>query len=366
MKKIFIVAGDPSGDIHGGNLAKHIQETSPETRIYSAGGIHLKKYSRQITDLTEIAVTGIFEVAGYLKKILDKFNLTVRKIQGIKPDIVILIDFPDFNLRLAKKLKAKGFRIFYYISPQVWAWRKNRIKLIKKYIDKVLVIFPFEEVFYKKHGVKAVYVGNPSSESIPEKLLKQNSYTDDNEKKRIIFLPGSRTKEVTRHLPLMIETKKLLQPLGLSFAVIKYPRLPGRLFEKAEEEGIEIIEENRYQAIAESLIAVSSSGTATLELALLNIPTVVIYKTALLSWLILKSIVKIDFISIVNILAKEEVFPELIQYKASPANIAGHCRNFLNNPEYYNLTKKKISRIKDVLSSKPASKTAAREILKEI
>ncbi len=363
MKKIFIVAGDPSGDIHGGNLAKHIQEISPETSIYSAGGIHLKKYSRQITDLTEIAVTGIFEVAGYLKKILDKFNLTAGKIQEIKPDIVILIDFPDFNLRLAGRLKAKGFRIFYYISPQVWAWRKNRIKLIKKYIDKVLVIFPFEKDFYKRHGVEAVYVGNPSFESIPDGLTGQNPSI---EKKKIVFLPGSRTKEVTRHLPLMIGTKKLLQPLELSFAVIKYPRLPKRLFKKAGEEGIEIIEENRYHAIAESSIAVSSSGTATLELALLNIPTVVIYKTALLSWLILKSIVKIDFISIVNILAKEEVFPELIQYKASPANIAGYCREFLNNPEYYNSTKKKISRIKDVLSSKPASKTAAREILKEI
>lgn len=363
MKKIFIVAGDPSGDIHGGNLAEQIQEISPETQIYSAGGIHLKKYSHQITNLTEIAVTGIFEVLGYLKKILDKFNLTVRKIQEIKPDIVILIDFPDFNLRLAKKLKAKGFRIFYYISPQVWAWRKNRIKLIKKYIDKVMVIFPFEEGFYKRHGVEAVYVGNPSFESMPEILPKQHPAI---EKKKIVFLPGSRTKEVTRHLPLMIETKKLLQPLELSFAVIKYPRLPSRLFEKAGEEGIEIIKENRYKTISESWIAVSSSGTATLELALLNIPTVVIYKTALLSWLILKSIVKIDFISIVNILAKEEVFPELIQYKASPANIAGHCREFLNNPEYYTSTKKKIRRIKDVLSSKPASKTAAEEILKEI
>ena len=364
MKKIFIVAGDPSGDIHGSNLSKQILEISPKTLIYSAGGIHLKKYSRQITDLTEIAVTGIFEVAGYFKKILDKFKLTIRKIQEIKPDIVILIDFPDFNLRLAKRLKAKGFRIFYYISPQVWAWRKNRIKLIKKYIDKVLVIFPFEEDFYKKQGVEAVYVGNPSSESIPDGLPKQ--YSSIKNKKKIAFLPGSRKKEVSQHLPLMIETKKLLEPLELSFTVIKYPRLPKSLFKEAEKEGIKIREENRYQEIAESWMAVSSSGTAILELALLNVPTVVIYKTGLFSWLILKSIVKTDFISIVNILAKEEVFPELIQYKASPSNIARHCRRFINEHAYYTLIKKKISRMKDILTSKPASKTAAQEILKEI
>ncbi len=362
MNRIFIVAGDLSGDFHGAHLAQKLKEIHPPMEIYSAAGNYLAEHSHQITNLTDTAVTGIFEVFRYLPTILKKFNLILAKADELKPNLIILIDFPDFNLRLAKKLKKQGFKIFYYISPQVWAWRKKRINIIKRTIDKMMVIFPFEKEFYKKEGVDSIFVGHPLVNTINSKLTVQNT-TSDKDKKQIAFLPGSRENEVKNHLPVMIETKKRLQGENLEFILIRHPHLPKKIFLAAKKEGIRIESSHKYKYLAQTDIAVSSSGTATLELALTGIPTVVIYKTNFLSWIVLKSIVKIDFISIVNILAKEEIFPELLQSEANSKNIASLCDKFLTDQDLYNETKQRLSQIKEKLGKEPSPQRAAEEII---
>ena len=359
-QKIVIVAGDPSGDLHGAHLAQKIKELDPSVELFSAAGENLSKESQTIVNLTGVAVTGIFEVLTYFPKILKSFNLLVKRIDELRPDAVVLIDFPDFNLRLAKKLKAKGFRVIYYISPQLWAWRKNRIKLVKKYVDRMLVIFPFEESFYLEHGVKARYVGHPLL-GAPEIKNAQNA--PQKEGNRIAFLPGSRAKEVKMHLPLLIEARRLLEDRDLAFTVLKHPELPDDLFEEARACGI-AVSEDKNEVLSTSYLAISSSGTATLELALLHIPTVVIYKMGFLSWLILKNIVSIDFISMANIIAQEKVFPELIQYQATPRAIAAYCRKFIDDKAFYAGTRERLGKVRKNLGDAPASLNAARAILK--
>lgn len=359
--KLFIVAGDPSGDLHGSILAKKIKELQPSIEIYSAGGENLASATTQILNLTEIAVTGIFEVLSYFNKILKHFKFLVKKIDQIQPQALILIDFPDFNLRLAKIFKPKGLKIFYYISPQVWAWRKKRVNFIKKYVDKMLVIFPFEQDFYKENNIPAAYVGHPLVEKIHRLQLK-----DQKPQKLIALLPGSREKEVAKHLPCMLKSKKLLGAYNFKFVIIKHPQLRASLFKKAKNQNVEIVERNLYQTLAQSYIAISSSGTATLELALLNIPTIVIYKMGILSWLLLKSMVRVDFISITNIIGKDKIFPELIQYRATARKITAQCKQLIENKKLYAATKEKLKKIKDILGDSPASKIAAEEILTQL
>jgi len=363
MKKIFIVAGDHSGDLYAGLLAKKIKELSPDTEIFSAAGANLKENSTQLVNLTQIAVTGITEVFKYLKQILKLFNDTLSAIKKVNPDLVILLDFPDFNLRLAKKLKKENFKIVYFISPQIWAWRKGRIKIIKKYIDKMLVIFKFEEEFYKKHNFKATFVGHP----LLEILSNYRNLPDENNLSipTIAFLPGSREKEIEKHLPVMIETKKLIaKKTPCRFILIKHPQINTELFQPAQESGIELIEKDAYQCLKKSTLAIAASGTVTLELAILNIPTIVIYKLSFLSWFILKLLVKIDFITTTNLIAKKEIFKELIQHKASAENISEQALELLTNNKLYLDKKSQLKNIIQSLKPENALELAAKEILK--
>ncbi len=194
MKKIILIAGDKSGDVYGGLLCEKLKEKFPQIQLYSFGGQHLAKHSHQLIDLLSHSVSGIAEVLSSLPEILHTFNTTIKEIEVINPDLIIPIDFPDFNLRIVKRLNKK-YPIFYYVSPQVWAWRKKRIELIKSYVDKMVVIFEFEKSFYEKEGIEALYFGHPLLEIIEP----QNVET----KKIISFLPGSRRNEVRKHLPVM-------------------------------------------------------------------------------------------------------------------------------------------------------------------
>ncbi len=357
--RLFIVAGDPSGDFHASNLAKKIKQLSPQIEIFSGGGKELAKTTIQIIDLEKIAVTGLFEVLSYLGRIIKAFNFIIKKIEELKPRIIVLVDFPDFNLRLAKRLKKKGYKIFYYISPQLWAWRRKRINLIKNYVDKMLVIFPFEEEFYRKYNIPVLYVGHPLIETIPPLL-------GEKEKEKIIaFFPGSREKEVKKHLPIFLKVKKLLQA-NFKFIVVKHPRLTQDLFKEAVREGLQVIEKKDFEMIGKSYLALASSGTVTLELALLRVPTIVIYKMNLLSWLVLKDMVKTDFICMVNILAKEKIFPEFIQNEASPQNLTTICKKLIEDKEFYLTIQEKLGKIRTILGEKSASLTTAQEILKEV
>lgn len=331
-KKIFIVAGEPSGDLHAAEMIHALKKIAPDAEYYSAGGTELAGCTDQVSDLTQIAVTGLFEVLSYLPKISGIFNELVIKINEIDPDVIIFTDFPDFNFRLAKKLKKPGRRLVYFISPQLWAWRRGRIKQVKQLFDRMLVIFPFEEEFYAGYNVDAAYVGHPIVSIVKERVFERKQ----RDKKRILLLPGSRKKEILFNLEVMVEAAKLLAgKVNADFAVLKHPLLDWQIFDPAEKAGIDVIESDPYSEFANTDLAIACSGTVTFELAVMGVPTIVVYKMARLSYRIIRSLVKIDTISIPNIVMNEKVFPEYIQDNAQPHSIAEKALQYLTDPEFY-------------------------------
>jgi lipid-A-disaccharide synthase len=353
MKKVVIVAGDQSGDLYGGLLAKKLKGKYNSLSLYSFGGDNLAQNSTQKTNLLQHSVSGIFEVATSFKKILNTFNYTYNQINKIKPDLIILIDFPDFNLRLAKKLNNK-FPIFYYVSPQLWAWREKRIKTIKQYVEKMVVIFKFEQEFYQKHNMPALYFGHPLLEIIPPLEVEP--------KKIISFLPGSRKNEIKKHLPIIKDIVKIIKPQlpNFSFQVIRAENIEKDFYYNLWPEIN--LREHSYRALAESKFILSSSGTATLEIAILETPYAIIYKLNCLSWYILKKLVNIDYVGIVNILSDTHMIPEFIQKKANPVLISSHILSTLRNEPAYKEVKQNLKTIKQKLTPYHASENFANYI----
>lgn len=341
MKKIVIVAGDTSGDLYGGKLAKKIKETDSSCHLYSFGGRHLAQNSEQLVDLVSGSVCGLAEIITSLSRLRKLFCSILASIEKIKPHLIIFIDFPDFNLRLAKKINRK-YPVFYYVSPQVWAWRKKRVKTIKKYVDKMIPIFKFETKIYQKEGVDTLYFGHPLLEIINQKNLER--------KKIISFLPGSRQNEIKKHLPILAQAKDLIKKSipGYTFRIIKPKEVNKKMYSKFFDE--EEISNHSYQELAKSEFIIAASGTATIETAILEIPHVIIYKVNKLTWYILKKIIKTKFAGMLNLLGEELIVPELIQAKATPGNIAEITLNYLQNEQAYNNFRQKLKEAKKILA----------------
>jgi len=333
-KKIVIIAGDKSGDLYAGNLCKKIKEKFGDIEIYSFGGEILAQNSHQIINLLSHSVSGIIEVLSSIKKLIEIFNKTLETIKQISPDLVILVDFPDFNLRLAKKLNKK-YPLFYYVSPQIWAWRKKRINLIKKYVDKMIVIFRFEEEIYKKENVDVLYFGHPLLEIIEDQKTEVKNI--------ISFLPGSRKNELKKHLPIMIRAKTILDKnlVGYKFRIIKPSNLEKKFYDKFSL-SMDIVDHS-YKAIKESKFIIASSGTATVEIAVLGVPYIIIYKVNPISWQILKRMVKTDFVGMINILASKNIVKELLQEKAHPEEIAKVSLDYLKDEKKYLRLKEQLN-----------------------
>ncbi|MFH1519254.1 MAG: lipid-A-disaccharide synthase [Candidatus Omnitrophota bacterium] len=350
MPKIVIVAGDKSGDLYGGLLSKELKEKFSSVDIYSFGGEVLARHSQQIINLLEHSVCGIIEVLSSLGKLFNIFKKIKETIFKLKPDLIILIDFPDFNLRLAKALNRK-FPLFYYVSPQVWAWRKKRVEVIKRYVDKMVVIFKFEETFYKNENMNVLYFGHPLLEIIKEEA--------EDPEDLISFLPGSRKNEVKKHLPLMIKAKKIIERKlpGYRFQIIRPSNLEKSFYEKLSP-NMDLIDHS-YQAIKKSKFIITSSGTATLEIAILGVPYIIIYKLNPISWHILRQMVRADFIGMINILAGRKIVDELLQNQANPKNLAAVTLEYLDNQEKYLRLKNELGKIKKDLYPLNATKKFA-------
>ena len=347
MKKVIIVAGDKSGDLYGGLLSKQLREKFSSLEIYSFGGRHLAQHSHQIIDIISHSVSGIYEVLSAVKTLIHIFNSTLNHINRLKPDLIILIDFPDFNLRLAKKINKK-YPVFYYVSPQIWAWRKRRIKLIKKYTDKMTVIFKFEKDFYEKNGVDTLYFGHPLLDII-------NGIQEVHSKNIITFMPGSRKNELKRHLPILAKTHEILQEhiKGYTFRIINPDNIEKDYYKKYIK-NIEIVPHS-YKAIGESKFIISSSGTATVEIAILGIPYIIIYKVNPISWYIIKILVRTKYAGMINILSSRCVVEELLQGNANPQRIAALTSEYINNEEKYNKLKNELNKIRNMLMPKGAT-----------
>jgi lipid-A-disaccharide synthase len=367
VKRILIIAGEPSGDLHASNLIRELKKLSPETEIFGTGGDKMKAAGAEIIfHLRDLAVTGLFDVIKTFPK-LKKIQKTLLSFLmdsrlrgndssfGVMPaeagihkiDLIILVDYPDFNLRFAKKVHQLGVPVIYYIPPQVWAWRKGRVNFIKKYITKVYCIFKFEGEIYKKAGIPVEFVGHPLLDVVKIEAGRRKEEGGSGEEKTIALLPGSRTSLIKRHLPIMLKAAKLISD-----------KFPNVRFLTSRSPG------DALELIAASDAVIVTSGTATLETAILEKPMVIIYKLPLLEYLIAKPLLLLKNIGLVNIVAGRQVVPELIQFKATPKLIAKAMIGILTDKQKYGEIKSNLAAVKNSLYPPGASSRAAASILK--
>ena len=367
--KYYIIAGEASGDLHASNLVAEIKKKDKKAEFRGCGGDLMKA---QGVDLVKhyrmMAYMGFVEVAVNLRKVLRNIAQCKKDILEYQPDVLVLVDYPGFNLRIADFAHEKGFKVFYYISPQVWAWKRRRVLKIKKTVDKMLVIFPFEEEFYKNYGVDVTYVGNPLLDELAKFgtanrsiFLRRNSL---GEKREIIaLLPGSRKQEVKRMLPEML---KVIPDFPEYQFVIAGLSSIGKDFYKNLMGNADafLIEDQTYELLQNSSAAVVTSGTATLEAALFTVPEVVCYKANYLSYLIAKWLIKVKYISLVNLVMDKEVVKELIQNEMNKVNIAKALASVLRNGKRQRQILEDYDELSERLGNAGASEMAAEAIYK--
>lgn len=363
--KYYIIAGEASGDLHGSNLIKGLQKVDSEVEIYAWGGdlmsqqkgVTLRKHYR------DLAFMGFVEVVKNIRTILRNIQFCKKDIMAFKPDVIIFIDYPGFNLRIAKWAKKKGFKTFYYISPQIWAWHTSRVHGIKASIDKMFCILPFEKDFYQSYQFDVDYVGHPLLD-VTQNIAVDEHFRRDNElgdKPIISILCGSRYQEVTAMLPTMLSVVSSFPEY--QFVVAGANSIASSVYEDilrqsttAQQFGIKIIKNKTYQLLKHSQAALVKSGTSTLETALIGVPQVVCYKGSPISFAIAKRVVKVKYISLVNLIMDKLIVKELIQDDFNTENLKLELQNALNNQENI---RKEYDILRGVLGNAGASDKAA-------
>ncbi|MFA5159470.1 MAG: lipid-A-disaccharide synthase [Candidatus Omnitrophota bacterium] len=370
-KKIFMVACEASGDLHGANLIAEIRKLAPDTEFSGVGGDKMQATGMQVFhDMTKISALGLGDVLRNYFKYLKIFNETLRNIRHEKPDAVVLIDSPAFNLRLAKKISSFA-PVLYYISPQLWAWGKRRIHIVKKHIREMLVILPFEKDFYEEEGVAVKFVGHPLLDSIPElpdaSVLRAKLGIQHN-RQAIGLFSGSREKEVRRILPLMLKAGVLLQKdlPETTFFLSRSSNVRPEIYDEILAESplkVECPEIPFYELIKAMDFALVTSGTATLETSLIGTPFFLLYKASWSTYLLGKYLIKVPYLGLVNLLADDKVVPEFIQQDAHPETIAHEAKVFLQSPELHQKMREEFLQAREKLGEKGASARAAQEVL---
>ena len=330
--KFYLIAGEKSGDMHAAKLMQALKEYFPDARFRGTGGdLMLEQGAELALHINQTAFMGFADVLKNLGRIKENFKICKQDLLDYQPDVVILCDYPGFNLKMAKFAKERGFKVIYFISPKIWAWNTGRVKKIRRYVDLMLCILPFETDFYEKHGFKnAHYIGNPLLDTT-EKFVPDENFLEKNHvrKKIIALLPGSRKQELKYNLAFMTEAaKKFSDEYEIFVAGIS--ALPENLYQPAIKAGFKIIYDQTYDLLHNAHAAVVVSGTATLETGIFNVPQVVVYRmtfvTAFIAWLV----VKIPNVSLVNLVAGKEIVKELIQYDVTAKNIADELRKILS------------------------------------
>lgn len=366
-----MIAGEASGDLHGSNLMHALKSENANIDFRCWGGDKMEEQGGKIVKhIKDLAFMGFIEVVSNIRTIYKNINFCKEDIEAYRPDALVLIDYPGFNLRIAEWAKTKGIKVIYYISPQVWAWKQSRVHKIKRTIDKMYVILPFEKDFYKQFNYEVEYLGHPLLDAIEnfqrtaitnEEFLKKNSL---DQRPIIAVLPGSRKQEVTVKLPIML--KALEKFSKYQIVIAGAPNLDMSFYKSMITENCSIVHGQTYDLLSASEAAVVTSGTATLETALLGIPEVVCYKGSKISYHIAKQLIKIKFISLVNLIMDQEVVKELIQDECNPKNIERELREIVLGgakrekmlKDYYDLKKK--------LGEGGASRKVAQSLLKTI
>jgi len=356
----MIVAGEASGDLHGASLVREAGKLDPGLLFFGIGGPCMREAGVEtLVDASQMAVVGLVEVIAHFGIISHAYFTLKKIITTDPPDLLILIDYPEFNLRIAKLARRAGIRVLYYISPQVWAWRVGRVKKIGRVVNRMAVVFPFEVPFYEKEGVPVTFVGHPLVDTAHPSMSRaeaQANFRLDPVRKTVGLFPGSRTHEIKRLLPVILESAKILKerfadlqfilPLASSlsmFDIAPYLHSSGLDVKVVKGQGYDVMQ------VCDAIITVS--GTVTLEIALLGVPMVIIYRVSPCTYMVGKRLVKVDHIGICNIVAGERIVKELVQHDAEPGQIAGEIEKILTDSVYATSIRNKLLTVREKLGS---------------
>ena len=372
MKKIFVLTGEPSGDKLASTVISKLKIDNPDIEYLSVGGTHIKKLGIQsIFDLKDITYLGFTSVLFNIFKIRKKINKTVDEIVKFNPDILFSVDSPDFTLRVSEKVKNINNKIktIHYVAPQVWVWRKNRVKKIKKFIDHMLLLFNFEKKYFDEENIKNTFVGHPLIEK-KENVITTLDNLISKDKKIISLFPGSRKSEVNVLLPILLKFIKLMNKKNLDYSFVFHATDENKEFiidkiKNTNSDNIDVISDENIkdQVLSNSIFAVSKSGTISLQISSANIPSIIIYKLSFINFMIFKLLVNVKFANIINIINDKEVIPELLQKECNAEEIYKTVTYFLKNPD---LIEKQLTDCKKTLEgirSKSSSSSEAALIL---
>ena len=360
--KYYIIAGEASGDLHGSNLVRQLKLQDTEADIRSWGGDLMEAAGAQVVKhYKELAFMGFVEVLMNLRTILRNIDICKKDITAFKPDVLVLVDYPGFNMRIADWAKQQGFKTVYYISPQVWAWKENRVKKIKQSVDKMLCILPFEQAFYHKWNYEVEYVGHPLVEVI-KAAKEEPADAPLSDKPVIAVLPGSRKQEVSVKLPIMLTMAKHFPEY--QFVVAQAPSLDDHFLESltGEHPNVSMVKGQTYKFLRQAKAALVTSGTATLETALFGVPEVVCYKGNPISYFFAKKLIKVKYISLVNLVMDKLVVKELIQHDLTEENLLKELTSLLKDETARRRVMADYAALWDKLGEKDASRRAAEVI----
>lgn len=388
-----MVAGEASGDLHGARLLAELRRLVPAVSAFGLGGAELRAAGLDaVADSSEVAVVGVVEVLKVLPRVRQVFAALLAEVDRRRPRAAVLIDFPDFNLRLAGRLARRGIPVIYYISPQVWAWRRGRVRTIARRVDEMLVLFPFEVEFYRRSGVRAVHVGHPLVDEVPRLPSAWDREPAAGEPYRLALLPGSRRSEIAALLPAMLAAAaRVAAELPVAVTLIRAPGIPEALlsqhveaFRRRDAGGVwrrgrqgrrgpggsgasgelpvRVESEDRFGAIAGSHLALCASGTATLEVGLLGTPMIVLYRLARWSYLLARLLVRLPNFAMVNLVLGREVVPELLQGEAEPERIAAEALRLLGDSQARARVRAGLAELRPRLGEGGASARAARAV----
>lgn len=385
---IMIVAGEASGDKHGGSLARSLTRLYPEIKfnLFGSGGDEMRAAGVEtFVDARDVAIIGVPEVARAIGKLYRAYRTLLSAARARRPSAVVLIDWPDFNMRLARKLHREGLKIIYYVSPQVWAWRGYRVRALRRDVDRMLVILPFEEEFYRDAGIKVEYVGHPLSGAVRQTASRDEfcrRHGLDPARPIFALLPGSRHKEIQYHLPVMLDAALRLRSAECGVSSVE-PQFVIPLASTVRRQDIEaitraapgkayvettVIERDTYNALSHAGFAIVASGTATVEAALAGTPMVIIYRGSALNWRLIRPLIHLDTFGMVNLIARRRIVPELMQHDATGEKIASEVCAILNDEARLSQMKHDLASVRDLLGSDGGSgaERAAQSVMKTI
>ncbi len=368
---ILIVAGEASGDLHAARMFAEIQVLNPGARAFGLGGPELRATGMDlVAESSDISVVGITEALRILPRARQIFHLLLDEVDRRNAKFAILVDFPEFNLRLAKALKKRGLTVVYYISPQIWAWRQRRVQTISRVVDAMLVVLPFEVDFYRKHGVSAIHVGHPLVDEVPQLPQIWDSETTAPKLVRLALLPGSRSSEIRANLPVMLESaERLAREMDLETVIIRANSIEQSEIEdclEARSISSRIVSESRFDEIANSHLVLCASGTATLEVGLLTTPMIVVYRVHAWTYLLGRILVRLPFVSLVNLVLSKPAVPELIQSQATSETISQTASAILGDRDRIDRMRQDLAQLRVQLGESGASKKAAKYALQVI